>query len=101
MEFALGIGIIDWELGFGIRIGNLGLELGIEIGDWDGMGLGIGHWDYGLVGRILHWNIVEHGGGWNSRTLWRIEHSRRRRLGLVGPENIALVQRQAMAACSL
>ena len=19
----------------------------------------------GLVGRILHWNIVEHGGGWN------------------------------------
>ena len=64
----------------------------------------------GLVGRILHWNIVEHGGGWNiaehgggwnSRTLWRIEHSRRRRLGLVGPENIALVQRQAMAACSL
>ena len=55
----------------------------------------------GLVGRILHWNIVEPGGGWNSRTWWRIEHSRRRRLGLVGPENIALVQRQAMAACSL
>ena len=24
----------------------------------------------GLVGRILHWNIVEHSGGWNI-----VEHS--------------------------
>ena len=41
---------MDWELGFGIRIGNWGLELGIDIGDLDGimdwaLWIWIGHWD--------------------------------------------------------
>ena len=60
MEFELGNGIMDWELGFGIRIGNRGLELGIEIGDWDGirdwaLGLRIGHWGFGLGIGIRDW----------------------------------------------
>ena len=55
---------MDWELGFGIRIWNSGLEFGIEIGDWDwGFGLGIGIRDWALGLRI---GVVEEdrrGGG--------------------------------------
>ena len=37
----MGLGIEDWVLAFGIRIGDLELRLGI--GNWDiGLGIGIG-----------------------------------------------------------
>ena len=50
----LGIGIGDLELGYWIRIGDWGLE----IGDWDwGLEIGIGDWDWGLGTGGSDWRL--------------------------------------------